>query len=76
MKIADLNTGTGQLRDALDLLQRAWSDARQKWNDANARNIEENHLRPLASELAAAFPAIEQLAAVLDKAGRECGPSP
>lgn len=76
MKIADLNTGTGQLRDAMDVLQRAWSDARQKWNDANARNIEENHLRPLGSDLAAAFPAIDQLAAVLEKAGRECGPSP
>jgi hypothetical protein len=76
MKIADLNTGTGQLRDAIDLLQRTWSEARQKWNDANARNIDENHLQLLRSELAAAFPAIEQLAAVLDQAGRECGPSP
>lgn len=75
MKIADLNTGTGQLRDALDVLQRAWADVREKWNDANARNIEENHLRPLAGELAAAFPAIDQLAALLDKAGRECGPA-
>lgn len=75
MKIADLNTGAAQLRDALDVLQRAWFDAREKWNDANSRNIEENHLRPLGSDLAATFPAIEQLAAVLEKAGRECGHS-
>jgi len=76
MKIADLNTGAGQLRDAIDVLQRAWSDARQQWNDANARNIGDNHLQPLCRELAPAFPAIEQLAAILDQAGRECGPSP
>ncbi len=75
MKIADLTTGTGQLRDALDMLQRAWLDAREKWNDANARNIEENHLAPIGRDLALALPAIEQLAAVLDKAGRDCGPA-
>lgn len=75
MKIADLTTGTGQLRDALAVLERAWLDTREKWNDANAQNIEENHLAPLGRDLSLAFPAIEQLAAVLDKAGRECGPS-
>ena len=76
MKIADLNTGMAQLREALDVLERAWFEVREKWDDANSRNIEENHLRPLGSDLASALPAIEQLAAVLDKAGRECGPSP
>ena len=75
MRIADLTTGTTQLRDALDMLQRAWLDTREKWNDANAQNVEENHLTPLGRDLASAFPAIEQLAAALDKAGRECGPS-
>lgn len=74
MKIADLTTGANQLRDALDVLQRAWGDTREKWNDANSRDLEQNHLRPIARELAAAFPAIDQLAQVLAQAERECQP--
>jgi hypothetical protein len=74
MKIADLNTGAGQLRDAIESLRQAWSDVAAHWNDANSRNFEEHHLRPLASDLASAFPAIDQLASILNQAGRECGP--
>jgi hypothetical protein len=74
MRIADLTTGANQLRDALDLLQRAWGDAREKWNDENSRDLEENHLRPIARELATTFPAIDQLALVLAQAERECQP--
>jgi hypothetical protein len=74
MKIADLNTGAGQLRDAFETLRQAWSDTRTYWNDANSLNFEERHLRPLASDLASAFPAIDQLASILNQAGRECGP--
>jgi len=74
MKIADLGTGAGQLRDAIESLRQAWSDTREHWNDANSLNFEEHHLRPLASNLAAAFPAIDQLASILNQAGRECGP--
>jgi hypothetical protein len=74
MKIADLNTGAGQLRDAIENLRQAWGQAREFWNDANSQNFEEQHLRPLAADLAAAFPAIDQLASILNQAGRECGP--
>jgi len=74
MKIADMNTGTGQLRDAIETLRQAWGDTHADWNDANSRNFEEQHLRPLASDLASAFPAIDQLASLLNQAGRECGP--
>ena len=74
MKLADLNTGASQLRDAIESLRQAWSDAGEHWNDANRRNFEEQHLRPLANSLAQAFPAIDQLAQVLNLAGRECGP--
>ena len=74
MRIADLNTGASQLRGALESLQRAWSDTCEHWDDANSRNFEENHLRPLGSDLASTFPAIDQLASVLAQAERECGP--
>jgi hypothetical protein len=74
VRIADLNTGAAQLREALDALERAWSEARQHWNDANTRHLEENHLQVLRRELASAFPAIEQLSGVLAQAERDCEP--
>ena len=74
MRIADLTSGVCQLRDATESLQRAWSETRELWRDQNSRNLEENHLRPLASEVAAAFPIIHELAGVLAQAERECGP--
>jgi hypothetical protein len=74
MRIADLTTGTGQLRDALDTLQIAWGETKDNWKDANARNIEEEHLKPLAVEVAASYPVILNLASVLAQAERECGP--
>jgi len=74
MRIADLNTGAAQLREALESLHRAWGEARLHWNDANSRHLEDNQLRALDSELASAFPAIDQLAGVLMQAERECGP--
>ena len=61
MRIADLNTGTGQLREALETLQIAWGTTRDYWKDSNARNIEEQHLTPLAIEVTAAFPVIMNL---------------
>ena len=74
MRIADLTSGVCRLRDATESLQRAWSEARESWRDQNSRNLEENHLRPLASEVAATFPVIHELAGVLAQAERECGP--
>jgi hypothetical protein len=74
MKLADLNTGAGQLRDAFENLRQAWSDTREHWNDDNRRRFEDDHLQPLSSALSLVFPAIEQLAQVVHQAGRECGP--
>lgn len=73
MKIADMSTGVGQLRDAIETLQQAWWAARETWNDANSRNLEENHLRPLNTAVNSAYPAIQHLGAALTQAERECG---
>ena len=74
MRIADLTTGVSQLREALEQLQRTWSDTQQHWRDENSRHLEENHLQPLAREVAAAYPVIHELAVVLAQAERECRP--
>lgn len=74
MRIADLTTGASQLRDAQEVLQLAWQTTAEAWRDASSRNLEEQHLKPLAVEFAAAYPVILHLASVLAQAERECGP--
>lgn len=74
MRIADLTTGASQLRDALETLQIAWATTRESWNDGNSRNLEEQHLQPIAVEVAASYPVILHLSSVLAQAERECGP--
>lgn len=72
MRIADLTSGAAQLRDGLEKLEEHWSDVRERWDDASSRNVEENHLRPLAKEVASALVVVQQLAEVLSRAEREC----
>ena len=72
MQIADLSTGAAQLRDAADVLAVRWDDTRQQWRDANSREIEENHLAPLATEINAALGAMSRLSQVFAQAQREC----
>jgi hypothetical protein len=74
MRIADLATGTMQLRDSLDKLQLAWAETRESWNDKNSRELDKQHLEPLAVEVAGVQPAIQNLASILAQAERDCGP--
>lgn len=74
MRIADLTTGSSQLRDALETVQLAWSNTQEQWQDASSRNLDEHHIKPLATAVAAAHPVILHLASVLAQAERECGP--
>lgn len=73
MKIADLSGGSGQLREAMEVLQRSWRETQEHWRDANSRRLEDDHLQPLARAVASTFPAIQHLAAALAEAERECG---
>ena len=72
MKIADLTSGGARLRDTTDVLLAAWADSCETWRDANSRNLEENHLKPLADDVTAALAAIRHLSEVLAAAQREC----
>jgi hypothetical protein len=74
MRIADLTTGASQLRDALETLQVAWGETKQAWRDSSSQNLEDEHLKPLAVEVAAAYPVILHLSSVLAQAERDCGP--
>lgn len=72
MRIADLNTGSARLRDALDVLAAKWVDTKDLWKDANSRNVEENHLKPIADETLTTLGAIQHLGDVLMQAQRDC----
>lgn len=74
MRIAELSSGLGRLRDAVETLQAAWQRTEQDWTDINSRNIYENHLKPVLVEVNSACSAIQLLADELALAERECGP--
>jgi len=74
MRNGEIITSISQLRDAVDTLQAAWNLTRDEWRDANSRHLEENHLQPIAVEVAAAYSAIQRLADEFGQAERACGP--
>jgi hypothetical protein len=74
MRVFDPTPGTGRLRQAMETLDRQWAATREHWHDEAGRQFEERHLEPLRSELAQALVTIHQLADVLARAERECGP--
>lgn len=75
MRIANLDSGRDQLREAGEVLVRAWEETREVWQDANSRNIEENHLIPLHNELVKMLSAIQQLDDILKQSTRDCEPN-
>jgi hypothetical protein len=74
MRVADMSTGASRLREAAEVLMRAWEDTRPYWNDANSRNIEEQHLAPLMKEVTDALQAVTQYHEILSHGSRECQP--
>ena len=71
-QIADMRSPAARLRDALDVLAARWSDTREGWDDANSQNLEENHLKPLGSNVMSTLAATSHLAEVLAHAQRDC----
>lgn len=75
MRTANLDIGRDQLQEAGEALERRWHETREHWNDANSRNIEENHLEPLHRELIKMLSAIQHTTDILKQAARDCEPS-
>jgi hypothetical protein len=72
MKICDLHTGVIRLSRAARDLRDQWLQTKDDWHDQNRRDIERNHLEPLAPEITLTLAAIQRLAEVLEQAEREC----
>lgn len=72
MAMGSLIDGSGQLKAAADQLEETWTAAREHWQDAVSRSLEEEHFEPLFSQVRMTLDAIARLNGVLVTACREC----
>jgi hypothetical protein len=70
MSGSSLVNGAAQLREAAELLARAWSGSEGAWNDIVRERFETERLDPLRKQLGMTQTAIQQLADVLNRAVR------
>lgn len=73
MKQFDLHTGESKLQSAFEALQLRWQETADHWRDDVSHQFAQNHLDPLSPLLKNAVNAIGRMAAVVDRAERECG---
>jgi hypothetical protein len=73
MKVCDLNTGLGQMAQALSHLKECWGQTQEHWRDDMARQFEQTHLHDVPIRLQRVAQAAQRLAAVIDAAERELG---
>lgn len=63
--------GSAQLREAAEILERAWAHSETQWNDLVRQRFEEERLQELRKQLALTQSAIQQLTDVLSHAIRQ-----
>jgi hypothetical protein len=71
MRVCDLNTGLGQLSQAMSHLRDRWADAKMHWHDQASQDFEKAHLAELPARVQHVVQAAQRLAAVLEEAERE-----
>jgi hypothetical protein len=71
MNSGNIQSAVGRLQEALDTLQIAWGRTADVWRDDNRRTFEEERLKQVGEEVAAAIPAISNLAQVIQAAQRD-----
>lgn len=72
MRICDLNSGMGQLGQALADLKHRWAETKTQWNDAASKQFEKAHLLELPQHLQQVVGAAQRLTEIIEKAQREC----
>jgi hypothetical protein len=68
----NLSSGWIELNSALKTMRLRWEEVKTEWHDPVCSDFEENHWRPLESQLVSTLRAIDRLAPVLAKAQQEC----
>lgn len=71
MRICDLHSGTIKLTKAAKRLRDQWATTRGTWTDMNAIEFEQQHFLELTPQLALTLAAVQKLADILDRAGRD-----
>ena len=71
MRVCDLNTGLGQLAQAMSHLKDRWAEAKTHWQDEASRQFEKQYLAELPMRMQHVLQAAHRLAAVLEAAERE-----
>jgi hypothetical protein len=74
MRQWDLTTPAARLKQALKDLQVARDEVSDYWKDETSREFQEKYLDPLTPRIRRSMNSMVDLAAVLAKAERECGP--
>jgi hypothetical protein len=71
MRIADLDSGLGQLTHAFAELEERWAQTQMHWHDDASRQFEELHLAPIPARLKLLVAAAQNLKATIAEAVRE-----
>jgi hypothetical protein len=71
MRVCDLNTGLGQLSQAMSHLKDRWGEAKTHWQDEASRQFEKAYLAELPARMQHVVQAAQRLAAVLEAAEQE-----
>lgn len=67
-----LSAGATELGSAMKSIALLWSETQQSWNDAMAREFEEQYLKAMESQTKSTLGAMSQLGPQLDKMRRDC----
>jgi hypothetical protein len=67
-----VTAGLGKIRRAAKDLRGHWNDAKVFWHDENSRRFEERHIVPFLARLRTVELTMGHMAAVLQKARRDC----
>jgi Sec-independent protein translocase protein TatA len=76
MRVCDLNTGMGQLSQAMSHFKDRWADAKNHWHDEASRQFEKTHLAELPARMQHVVQAAQRLASAIEQAQRELDDRP
>lgn len=67
-----ITSGRAKLEHAAKELRQHWDHTLQFWNDPVSHALEREHIVPLEQRIKAALPNLDEIAALLHRARRDC----
>lgn len=72
MRPWDFDTGSSQLRKAMEDLQIAWQEVSEEWSDGVSQKFCEEQLEPIAPKMKLAMDAIGRMQQLSNQIQHEC----